>query len=342
MITAIDFGCDAIRSAFRSMENRRQISLFSERAQYTVLPNTHTHLQALADNHISYATCEDSLVVFGNQAASVRWLSKTPSAPLFTDGSVPREDAPARQILSILTRALLPAVDTVGYCFYTGPGGTAEDDNKEFLSRLIRMHGWIPIQGSPGNAVILASGSENRFTGISVIVGAESTRIAIARFGQELSSETLNVGSNWIDNELASQHEMKTWAPSGDCYLDLEAVRDWKHDPSVNLRSAGNERERTLGRLYDVVLGRIARSIREQLGSMAVDSVLAGERLSVACAGGAALINGFIPALTDRLVEHDIAGRITTLRVVEDAETCVVRGLMIQGELEQLTATRAA
>ena len=342
MITAIDFGCDTIRSAFRSMENRREISLFSERAQYTVLPNTAAHLHALADNHISYATCEDNLVVFGNQAAGVRWLSKTPSAPLFTDGQIPREDAPARQILSILTRALLPAVDSVGYCFYTGPAGDGEQQNNEFLSRLIRMHGWIPIAGSAGNAVILASGSEQRFTGISVIVGAESTRIAVARFGQELSTETLNVGSNWIDGELATQHDIKTWAPSGDCYLDLEAVRDWKHNPSLDLRTAGNERERTLGRLYDVVLGRIARSIREQLSSATVRSVLPDERLTVACAGGAALVGGFVPSLTDRLVEHDIAGRITTVRVVDDAETCVVRGLMIQGELEQLTATRAA
>lgn len=342
MITAIDFGCDTIRSAFRSTENRREISLFSERAHYTVLPNTAAHLHALADNHISYATCEDSLVVFGNRAADVRWLSKTPSAPLFTDGGIPREDAPARQILSILTRALLPSVDSVGYCFYSGPGGEAESENNEFLSRLIRMHGWIPIQGSPGNAVILASGSENRFTGVSVVVGAESTRIAVARFGQELVTETLNVGSNWIDSELASQHDLKTWAPSGDCYLDLEAVRDWKHDPTLDLRTAGNERERSLRRLYDVVLNRIARSIREQLRSIAVDSVLSDTRLSVSCAGGASLINGFVPSLTDRLVEHDVADRITTVRVVEDADTCVVRGLMIQGELEQLTATRAA
>lgn len=342
MITAIDFGCHSIRSAFRSPDDPKKISLFCERAEYAVLPNTTAHLQALADNMISYALCEDSLVVFGNRASEVRWLSRQPCAPLFTDGRVPREDAPARQILNVLTQALLPRTATESYCVFSSPAGKDQADNDEFLSRLIRMHGWTPIASTAGNAVMLATGHDTRFTGLSIVVGAESTQLCVSRFGTEVASETLEVGSNWIDSELATQFKMKTWDESGDCYLDLEGVRSWKHDPRIQLRNGVDEREKTLCRLYGVVLNRVAKSVHQLLNSIAVRSALGDERVAIVCAGGPAETAGFASALTERFVEHDIASQILSVRIAEEPSTAVVRGLLIQGELDQLSASHAA
>ena len=342
MITALDFGCHSIKSAFRCPDDPRKINLFCERSEYAVLPDTPAHLQALADNLISYAICEDSLVVFGNRASEVRWLSRQPCAPLFTDGRVPREDAPARQILNVLTEALLPTTDEESFCVFTSPGGNAQADNNEFLSRLIRMHGWTPIASTAGNAVMLATGHDTRFTGVSIVVGAESTQVCVSRFGAEVAGETIEVGSNWIDSELAAQFKMKTWDESGDCYLDLEGVRNWKHDSRIQLRNGVDEREKTLSRLYGVVLNRVAKSVHQLLNSITVRSALGGERVSIVCAGGATETAEFAGALTERFVEHDIASEILSVRVAEEPSTAVVRGLLIQGELDRLSSSRAA
>lgn len=342
MITAIDFGCHTIRSAFRCPDNRQQISLFNEQAEYAVLPNTTAHLQALADNLISYALCEDSLVVFGNRAADVRWLSRQPCAPLFANGNIPREDAPARQILSVLTQALLPTTKSEGICYFTCPKGESKGANQEFLSRLIRIHGWTPVCSSAASAVTLASGSDTRFTGLSLVVGAETTEICVSRFGQEIASSTIDVGSNWMDSELATQFKMHTWDEKGDCYLDLQGIRDWKHDSRVHLRTGVGERERMLSQLYGVLMNRIATSVRDLLKSKTVASTLGDERLALVCAGGASQVDGFESALTERFVEHDLVSQIQSVRIAEDPANAVVRGLLIHGELSELSESAAA
>ncbi len=335
MITAIDFGCHVIRSAFRSTIDRKLVRLYSERAEYAVLPKENRYCQALTDRKISYAECEDSLVVFGNRAEQVRWLSRMPCAPLFMDGKIPTADAPARQILSILTQAILPkAVVGSAFCCFSGPGGRSMPANSEFLTRLIRMHGYVPVECSAANAVTLATGNETQFSGITIVIGAESSQVSISRFGRELAHETINVGANWIDSELADQFKLRTWDAAGECYPDLAGVRDWKHNPNVHLRNGTGEREKTLSRLYGVLLNRIAKTARSLLQAQAVRAA-SSERLSVICAGGATQVGGFTGAITERFVDHDITGSILSVRVADDPATAVVRGLLIHGELEQ-------
>ena len=334
MITAIDFGCHVIRSAFRATADEKLVRHYSERAEYVVLPNEVRYHQTLADSKISYAECEDSLVVFGNRAHQAQWLSRIPSAPLFTNGKIPTADAPARQILSILTQAVLPKPGTgSNYCCFSGPGGKAMAANSEFLACLIRMHGYIPVECSSTNAVTLATGNETQFSGITIVIGAESSHVSVSRFGRELAHETIDVGANWIDGELADQFKLRTWDKSGECYPDLAGVREWKHSQNLYLRSGTGEREKTLSRLYGVLLNRVARSTRSLVQSPVVRATFP-QQLSVICAGGATQINGFAGAITECFVDHDIADSILSVQVTDDPSTAVVRGLLIQGELE--------
>jgi len=336
MITAIDFGCYAIRSAYRSPSTSSQVTLFSERAEYAMLPSQDSFRDALADRRIAHAECDDSIVVFGNRAGLVRWLSRKPCAPLFTDGGVPTKDAPARQILHVLTKALLPAAppkDSV--CCVTVPGGREHKSNAEFLSRIVAMHGFEPLVVSSAESVLLAAGVDTSFTGVTVVLGAETSEISVCRYGVELASKTIAIGSNWIDSEIARQFQIHVWDEEGECYLDLEATRDWKHDQRIHLRNGVGERDKTLSRLYGSVLNQIATTVRDLLRAPQVQAKLGTERLSVICAGGATQVGGFTSALTERFVDHDIASEILSVRMVSDPSNAVVRGLLIYGELEQ-------
>ncbi len=335
MITAIDFGCHAIRAAYRDPQNSRSVTFLSERSEYVVLPMLDTHREALASRGTSYAECDDSLVVFGNQAQQIRWLSRKPAAPLFADGRVPTEDAPARQILNILTQSMLPThSESGGYCCFTTPGARSHTDNVEFLSRLIRMHGFAPVYCSSSEATMLACGSENNFTGIAVCMGTEVTEISFCRYGAEIASETLDVGSNWIDMELARQLQVKIWDDVGECYLDLEAIREWKCTSNIHLRDSTGERERTLSRLYGVIVERIARSIRQLITQTNAKTTAGSPPLPIICSGGPTQVGGFADVLTERIVEQDTASCIQSVRVVEKPSQAVVRGLLIYGELE--------
>jgi hypothetical protein len=339
MICAIDFGSCWIRSLFRNPAVPDRLTMYSEKAEYAVIADTEPHKQTLLDQQIPFAECEGSLVVAGNAAAEARWLSRVPCAPLFADGIVPSDDPPARQILGLLAEAILPPpLGKRNLCAVTVPGvrdGSAKAlRNEEFLCRLVRMRGYEPLIVAPAEAAMLAAGNDAAFTGISIVMGAETTNIAFARYGRILASETLEIGSNWVDSEIARQFQVQVWDEIGNTYLDLDSIRQWKLMTEIHLGAANGDRERMMSRLYSVVLDRVSRTVAQMLASAPVRSVLPRLGHSVMLAGGATMIDGFINLLTDRFIEHEIADKILSVRIAQDPMTAVVRGGLIFGELE--------
>ncbi|MBC7965784.1 MAG: rod shape-determining protein [Fuerstia sp.] len=339
MICAIDFGSCRIRSVFRNPQTPERLTMFSERSEYTLLTNTEEHRQALEVQSVSYAECDQALVVFGNRAARVQWLSRVPRTALLTDGNVPSDDAPARQMLSLLTESMLPAVSgSQNLCVLTVPGlrdGSDQANKSEaFLSRLVQMQGYEPRVVSSAEAALLATSSDAAFTGLSIVMGAESTTICVARLGVPIASETLAIGGNWIDAELAKQFKVQMFDEAGTGYLDIESIRQWKIKSGVNLKHALGDRERMLVRLYTDILERVCRSLTQMLDSAPVRLALNKQRLTVMLAGGAVMVDGLTTLLTEQLIQHDIADRILSVRIAPDPETSVVRGALIFGELE--------
>lgn len=334
MSTAIDFGCYEIRSA-QCTDAARHLIVRRERSEYVVLPNDPIHSETVRSSGVPAAVCEDSLVVFGNRVEEVRWLSRRPSAPLFTDGQLPTKDAPARQILNILTEALLPKQSSgASRCCFLAPQGAQRQQTVDFLSRLIRMNGFEPQLCSGTEAITLACGSDSGFTGISICMGTEATEIGISRFGQELAHQTIDVGANWIDSELARQMKRHVFDEHGDCYLDLESVREWKLGANIHVPAVEDDQQRTLARLYGVVLDRIAGTVRRMIDLPVIADALPEQRFRVLCSGGPTLISGFAGALTEKFVEQETAHRISAIQVIEDPVTATLRGLLILGELD--------
>jgi len=339
MICAIDFGSCWIRTVFRNAANPHRLSMYVEKSEYALIADSETHQKILIEQQIPFAQCEGSLVVVGNNAAKAQWLSRVPCASLLRDGIVPTDDPPARQMLSLLTEAMLPSLfGATNLCAVTVPGLRDGSDqsrkNEEFLCRLVRMRGYIPIVVDPSEAALLATGNDNSFTGISIVIGAETTHIGIARYGMMLASETLAIGSNWIDSEVARHFQAQRWDEAGNVYLDLDNIRQWKEQADVHLQTALGDRERMMSRLYTVVLDRVSRTIAQMLSSAPVHRALQRQRLSVMLAGGATMIDGFVSLLTERFIEHEIAERVQSIRCAPDAATAVVRGALICGELE--------
>lgn len=343
MMTAIDFGCRTIRAARHSGSDSKRLTLSTEQSEYAVVPLQPEFRCMLIERKIPHAVCEDSIIVFGNRAREIRWLCRKPSAPLFTDGHVPTGDAPARQVLNLLTSALLSKAEGDDqWCVFTVPGGIRADAGTRFLSSLIRMQGYHPVPCSSTTAATLAAGVETGFSGITICLGAERCEISINRLGMEIASESIDIGSAWIDAELARQLDMCIWDTDGQSYLDVQTVEQWKEETPLKLQNPTTDRARTLSRLYGVVLDQIARSVHSLIHHPRVMASMPDQPLTVVCSGGPVQIGGFTEALTDRFIEQDSAERIQSVQIAEDPMNTVARGLLIHGLLEQRLAEKAA
>ena len=339
MIAAIDFGCYAIRSAIRT----DRVTLRSERSEYVILPGKHAYQQTLTERRIPYARCEGSLVAYGNGVDRVDWLSRMPATPLFPEGELPSGDAPARQIIYIMTESLLPAPEQNGVlCCFTTPDGSESSMTAEFLRQLIRMRGYDAVYCPASHAANLACGADSAFTGISINMGIERSEVCVSRLGMVLARESIDAGAGWIDMELARQTGFHTWDDAGVCYLDIASVREWKQSGNLNLREPGDERARALSRLYGVVLDRLAATVRQVLIEGHAASMIGETRQPVICSGGPVQVPGFAGLLTERFVEQGTASRIASVRIANDPVECVTRGLLIHGELERSAVKNAA
>lgn len=347
MICAIDFGCSRIRSVYRNPQTPDRLTMYSERSEYTLLRNTHQYRHALEAERLPYAECGESLVIFGNNAAKAQWLSRVPRTALLTDGLVPSDDAPARQMLNLLIESIMPKGSSQNnICVLTIPGArdgsNQANRNEAFLCHLVKMRGYTPVVINPAEAALLANCSDAAFTGLSLVMGAETTTVCVARLGIVLASETLAVGGNWIDSEMSRQFKVQMFDETGNAYLDLESIRQWNLDNSPHLIHAHGDRERKLSRLYSVVQERVVRSIRELIDQPPVRAELNNQRLSIMAAGGAVKVNGFADLLTEQLIQHDIADKILAVKTAPDPETAVLRGALIYGELKSSGIKAAA
>ncbi|MCA9057970.1 MAG: cell division FtsA domain-containing protein [Planctomycetaceae bacterium] len=341
MIAALDFGSSWIRCGYRTKADPSQITMISERSEYSMLPASELHQKTLTSQGIPFAVCDNAIVVIGNHAAAAHWLSQVPRAPLFADGLVPTEDRPARQMLGLMVDAILPEVailDRPGLCVMTVPGAhedsTAASRNEAFLSGLVRMRGYETLVVRPSHAAVLSTFSESGFSGMTIVFGAETIDLCISRHGMPLASADIPVGSNWIDTELARQYQIRKFDEKGNCYLDLDAVREWKHYSDLHLRNPVSERERTLVRLFAAAMDRICRSVATLLKRPQVQTAFAEQRLPVMLCGGSAHLKGFSSLLTERFIDHHVAERIQSIRSAEDADTAVLRGCLVCAELE--------
>lgn len=141
MSIALDFGTHRLKCLRRRFEHLVGRNC---RTALSVVPNTEASRRILENVNVTYAVCDDNLVVLGDSAIDVSRLIQIPSVSPLPDGHVPKNDPPARQVVLSLLNAVLPPPETEGeLCCMTVPGG-----NKE----LRRLDGQIRNSGKPSES----------------------------------------------------------------------------------------------------------------------------------------------------------------------------------------------
>jgi hypothetical protein len=350
MITAIDFGTSEIRTACFEPQQPGRLKLRAERSAYTMIPDCKEYRAVLDHFGYSYAVCDGSLVIVGNQALKAKWLSRVPMAPLLEDPSSEFADPTARQLLNVLVEAMLPACTTTGgTCAVVLPGHESETGimlrQREYLCRLVRMRGYRVLPVRPAEAALLSTSSASVYSGCTVVVGSEFTEVCVARNGVPLSFRFAAIGRNMIDRELSRKFRIYVFDSDGTCYLNTDTVCEKiQNIPSESADLSGN---------FEQALLSSCQSLADQILTMALEAIEESALLRrsndrslpipVTLTGGGAETAGLKYALEQKIALAGVQDRITLLNVAPDAGTSVIRGAIISAGLaEGLTAEIAA
>jgi hypothetical protein len=340
MITAIDFGSTEIRTACCDPQRPGRLKLTTERSAYTMMPDSKQHRAALDHFGFSYAVCDGSLVVAGNQASEAKWLSRVPMVPLLEDSSSDFADPTARQLLSVLVEAMLPACTTTGgICAVVLPGHESETGvmfrQRDFLCRLVKMRGYRVMKVRPSEAALLSAASPSVYSGCSVVIGAEFTEVCVAKNGTPQAFRFAAVGRNTIDRELARKFRMCVFDSDGTSYLNTDAVCEKIQSISSASPDASDDFEHSLLGSCQLLAGQILTMVLEAIEEsrilrMTHDHVTP---LPLALTGGGATTAGLKSALEQQITVQGVQDRIRLLDITPDTRTSVIRGALISAGL---------
>jgi hypothetical protein len=340
MTVSLDFGSREIRSLVRAGVSGGRLRLTAVRSEYVLIPDEAAARRLLREEGLAHAVCGTGLAVFGSGVERAIWLSRRPAIPLFVDGRIPTRDGLARQILGVLTESVLPEPRVWGEtCVIAVPGAglSAElrESNGDFLGHLVQLRGYRPLVLGAAESALLAGGRETGFSGVSVVAGAESTSYCVSRQGLMLAEGGIPLGGRWLDSELARECGQWVWDESGERHPDLALAEGWRlglsgvGGPGRNVLS-----EEALQRLLIRLTRRLAAGIFESVRMAGVTE----PTVPVLLAGGLSQMPRFNACLRESLAAVAEAGRRYEVRTAADAETMVVRGGMIFGELESRSA----
>ncbi len=307
------------------------------RSAYCAVPASAVERKLLQSAGIRFAESGDSHVVVGDAAVELARLFRHPMRSLLPQGHVSRHDPLARQLTASLVDALLPPPQKPNAPCCIALSDSANDPRSvydaEFFTHLVRLRGYTPTIVSPGMAVVLAVLVDSRFSGLGICMGAERTHISLAHRGIELARWSVDCGSAAIDAAWAEAREEYVWDPSGRRSLDRETARLRKEAFGGSLVSPQDDDAKWLAETVRALLATVLQAIGEGLGSLPHLNDLP-RPLDLGCAGGTCLLPGFRRLFEQVAGEARLPLPIGTVRVAEDPSLAVLRGCLIQAELD--------
>jgi|GEM_PF-322943 len=204
--------------------------------------------------------------------------------------------------------------------------------HREFISRLPRLHGYVPLELSAPQALVLAELESRAFTGIGLVFGAGSTQAGLIHRGNVVAHCSVPYAGHWIDLRLARAQQVYFWDARGNKYLDVDKTRAWKESFDGSLREPVSSRDQQLADLHR---GMVEFTLREAAATFAPEIKRLGmiESLPLVVAGGTARIPGFRDLLLDVLPAVSLPVDLRDVRLAIDDYT-IARGGLIRAELE--------
>ena len=317
MSTGLDLGSYQFRS-LRSVDDR----LVARRcpAVFAAISDTSAHRRLLQQSGTQFVTCSDQLLVFGDAAREWATMLNLSLTPLLQGGRIPSSDGVTRQVLTLIIDALLPVPETPNtICKMTVPGGGSDDrlENRdaEFFQQLVALRGYRPQIVTATLALALAELNNESFTGITVTLGHTTCEFGIVHCGREIVRCVVMSGLEAFENLThLGRHS-----------LPLEPL-------SI---AAGIERDYT--RFFTSVIEE-ARSQFELDGTLKT----LPRMMPVICAGGITREQSFLPLFQRAWDDANWPVSTRPIRVASDPDFAVVRGCLIQAELEEPSERIAA
>ena len=271
---------------------------------------------------------EDGYITGEAAAVLGRIFGKPPRRPM-KDGTLSPGEPIALFILSLLIKQLLGYPKKEGeICVYSIPADPVEPERNFIyhcgaLESALKSLGYTPRPMVESHLIVSSELRDQDYTGIGVSCGAGMFNVGISYKGLPAAGFSTARGGDWIDESVGSALGMPP-----------EQVRSIKE--KMDLRDPKGRVEGAIGIYYRNLLQHILEIMKQKLGDSHALPAFA-KPIPIVCAGGTAMIPGFLDLFKEEVEKARIPIRIDFIRLAKDPLKAVASGCL-QAALEETNA----
>lgn len=276
----------------------------------------------LKQHKVKYADYKGKVYVLGESAFELANIMNKQVGRPMRNGIISPGDAQALPIVGLLIEAVLgkPAEDNQ-ICYYSVPADPIDADfnivyHSGVIEGILRNQGYLPRPINEGHAVVFSELSDENFTGIGISCGGGMFNVCVSyRTIPTIGFSTSRAG-DWIDKNVAQ-------------VLGIKANRATAiKERGIDIKNPKTREEEAVVIYYRELISRTLANIRRKF-ELAEDIPQFPDPVVIVCAGGSALINGFVDVFKAELEKVDFPIPVRDVRLAEEPLNATAKGCLL-------------
>mgnify|MGYP003144864625 CR=1 FL=1 len=284
--------------------------------------------QMLKMSGVSFIEKEDTLFILGDVALEMANIFGREARRPISKGLVSPSEMDGIEILAHMIKSVVG--DSKGKCFYSVPAPPLDAPSKDIIyhtqifKKIVEDCGLIASPSNEAMAIVFAEASKENFSALSFSFGSGMTNVAVANYGIESMSFSIERGGDWIDSGAgtaigATQARMCAIKESG---LDL-------------MNPKGREQE-ALGFYYRELIEYCLEWVAQEFRKRNLQNTLK-RKIPIIISGGTSTAKSFLEffSMVFERQRKRFPFEISEIRAASDPFNAVAKGLLIQALQEE-------
>ena len=320
LVKGLDVGTMNLASATMDSSNRVKI----RRMRNTFLDveiNPFTK-NILKQHKVKYAEYEGKVYILGESAFELsNIMNKTVRRPM-KEGVISTKDRDALPIIGLLIEAVIgKAEEDNELCYYSIPADPIDAEfnivyHSSIVEGALKNMGYLPKPINEGHAIAFSELSEHDFTGIGISCGGGMFNVCVSYKTIPAISFSTSRAGDWIDKNVAQ-------------VLGIKANRATAiKEKGININKPKSREEEAVVVYYRNLISYTLKSIKNKFES-AEDVPQFPKPVDIICAGGSALIGGFIEVFKEELKKIKFPIPINDVKLAEEPLSATAKGCLL-------------
>ena len=277
---------------------------------------------------VSFIEKKNNLFILGDAALEMANIFGREARRPISKGLVSPNEMEGIEILAHMIKSVVG--DKKGKCYYSVPAPPLDAPNKDIIyhtqifKKIVEDCGLEAIPSNEAMAIVFAEASKESFSALSFSFGSGMTNIAVANYGIESMSFSIERGGDWID------------AGAGVSIGNTQARMCAIKESGLDLMNPKGREQEALGFYYRELIEYCLDWVAQEFRRRKLVNTL-GRKIPIIISGGTSTATSFLDffKMVFERQAHRFPFEISEIRAASDPFNAVAKGLLIQALQEE-------